>query len=128
MKGGDDDEPEEKSMKALIRRQIDRMSDEVGFFFNPTSIVDIAKNPFPIMMYINDFKNLTLNLGKETFGLGMEGLGFEERGEEIRDRAKPMKYLFKVLPVLKEIINYMPTFDSELGNDLGIKIADKRGI
>lgn len=128
MKGGDDDEPEEKSIKALVRRQIDKMSDEVGFFFNPTSIVDIAKNPFPVMMYINDFKNLSLNFGKEMFGLSMEGLGYEDRGEEIRERAKPMKYLFKILPVLKEIINYMPTFDSELGNDWGIKIADKRGI
>lgn len=128
MKGDDDDDAEEKSAKALIRRQIDKMSDEIGFFFNPTSIVDIAKNPFPLMMYVNDFKNLTLNLGRETFGLGMEGLGFEERGEEIRERAKPMKYFFKILPVLKEIINYMPTFDSELGNDWGVKVTDKRGL
>lgn len=128
MKGTGDDEPEEKAMKALIRRQIDKMSDEVGFFFNPPSIIDIAKNPFPVMMYVNDLKNLTLNLGKETLGMTQEAMGLEEQGADVRERAKPMKYLFKVLPVLKEIINYMPAYDSELGNDWGVKIADKRGI
>lgn len=128
MKGGPDDEPEDKAMKALVRRQIDKMSDEVGFFFNPPSIIDIAKNPFPIMMYVNDIKNLSMNFGKEMFGLTEEAMGFEEQGADVRKRAKPMKYLFKVLPVLKEIINYMPAYDSELGNDWGVKIADKRGI
>lgn len=128
MKGDDDDSSEEKSFKALIRRQVDKMGDEVGFFYSPKSMIDIAGQTAPLVGMIRDSYNLFNNVSKEMFGLTMDELGYHDFGQDLQEKAKPMKYTFKVLPVLKEILTYMPILDAEMAKEWGIKIQNKNGF
>ncbi len=128
MKGDDDDDDEQKSVKKLIRRQVDKMSDEIGFFFNPKSAIDIAASPFPITGLIKDMYSLFGNVTQQAFGFALSEAGFEETGDKMMKSARPLKYTFKLLPVLKEVLNYIPTFDNQLAKDWGITLTDKRGF
>ena len=127
MKGDDDDSTEEKNIKKLLRRQIDKMSDEISFFYNPKSLVDVASQGAPILSLIRDHYSLFTNVSEQWFGVGLESIGFEETGQTMQEKAKPLKYGFKVLPVLKEILTYIPTFDSEMAKDWGIVLTNKSG-
>lgn len=128
MKGDDDDTDEEKSVKKLVRRQIDKMSDEVGFFYSPKSMVDIAGQTAPIMGLVKDSYYLFDNVTRQWFGVALEEMGYDDLGNSIQERAKPMKYAFKVLPVMKEILNYIPIVDNDMAKSWGIKLTDKRGF
>lgn len=121
----DDDDQETRSFKSLMRRQIDKMQDEVGFFYNPRSAVDILGQGIPIGGFIRDSYNLFSNVSKEMFGAGMEQIGFEETGAEWREKAKPMKYTFKILPVMKEILTYMPIVNDDVSRDWGVRIQNR---
>jgi hypothetical protein len=127
MKGDDDDDDEQKNIKKLVRRQIDKMTDEISFFYSPKSLADVAGQGPPILGLFKDSYNMFSNISKQWFGVALEAAGAEEIGEEWQKKAKPMKYTFKVLPVLKEILTYIPTFDSEMAKDWGITLTNKSG-
>ena len=113
-------------MKKRVRNQVDKMSDEVGFFFNPASAINIAASPFPVTGFIKDIYKLSSNVFSQTLGFTLDQLGAEEAGNKMQEKAKPLKYLFKVVPVLKEILFYVPTFDQEMAKDWGIQINAKQ--
>lgn len=125
MKPDDDDDNEEKSMKKLVRRQIDRMSNEISFFYSPASLYNVAAQGPPILGLFHDMYNVVTNVSQQWFGATLEGLGFDELGEKMQKGAHPLKYTFKVLPVLKEVLTYIPTFDNELAKDWDITISNK---
>jgi len=128
MKGDDDDSAEEKSFKALMRRQIDKMQDEVSFFYSPKSGIDIAGTTAPLIGLVRDSYSLFNNFSKEMFGIAFETIGFEETGVEMQEKAKPLKYTFKTLPVLKEILTYMPLIDNEIAKDWGVRVQNRNGF
>lgn len=125
MKPDDDDNNEEKSIKKLVRRQIDRMSNEISFFYSPASLYNVAAQGPPILSLFHDTYNVVTNVGKQWFGVALEDMGFEETGQKMQKGAHPMKYTFKVLPVLKEVLTYIPTFSNELAKDWDITISNK---
>lgn len=124
----DDDSGEAKNWKKLAKRQVDKMQDEVGFFYNPKSMIDIANQSAPIIGLVRDSYNLMDNVRREMLGDIYEGIGDEEKGQKYKDKAHPLKYTFKILPVMKEIINYIPTIDSEMGKEWGISLQNKNGF
>ena len=126
MKPDDDDDWTTKALKKRVRNQVDKMSDEVGFFFNPASAINIAASPFPVTGFIKDIYKLSSNVFSQTLGFTLDQLGAEEAGNKMQEKAKPLKYLFKVVPVLKEILFYVPTFDQEMAKDWGIQINAKQ--
>jgi len=125
MKADDDDDNEEKNMKLLVRRQIDRMSQEISFFYSPKSLYDVGSQGAPILSIFHDMYNMTSHILREGFGIAMENLGAEEYGKEVQDKAHPMKYTFKALPILKEILTFIPTLDSEMAKEWGITLSTK---
>lgn len=126
--GDDDDDPETKSVKSLVRRQMDKLSDEVGFFYNPKSFIDILGTGAPVFSIVRDSYSLINHSVKNFFGFGLEQIGWDEKGIEMQESAKPVKYLFKTLPVLKEILTYLPAFDQETAKEWGVRINDRRGF
>ena len=46
----------------------------------------------------------------------------------MQESAKPVKRLFKIVPVLKEILTYLPAVDEETAKEWGVKINDRRGF
>lgn len=125
MKPDDDDEQEEKNIKLLMRRQMERMSNEISFFYSPKSLYDVASQGPPILGLFHDMYNMTTNVGKQWFGVGLEQIGAEDLGEKWQKDAHPLKYTFKVLPVLKEVLTYIPTFDNQMAKDWDITLSNK---
>lgn len=120
----DDDDASTKAWKALMRKQTDKLSDEVGFFFHPKSFIDITGNsPAPVLGVIKDGYNLIADVNKEMFG---QVFGFTDNGVEWTDQAKPIKRTFKMFPVLKEFLTYLPAMDEDLAKEWGVRISDRR--
>lgn len=124
----DDDDASTKAWKALIRKQIDKLSDEVGFFYSPKSGIDIAGGGAPVFSIVRDSWNLGSDIMQQFFGFTFEQLGWDEKGEKMQESAKPVKRSFKVFPVLKEILTYLPAMDEETAKEWGVKISDRRSF
>ncbi len=124
----DDDDSEDKAYKALARRQINKLIDEVGFFYSPKSGIDIAGGGAPVFAIVKDFWYLGSDITEQFFGFTFENVLGIEKGEDMQESAKPIKRTFKMFPVLKEILTYLPAVDEETAKDWGVKINDRRGF
>jgi hypothetical protein len=124
----DDDDAETKGIKSLARKQINKLIDEVGFFYSPKSGIDIAGGGAPVFSIIRDGWYLMTDLSDQFFGYSLEQIGLDEKGVKMQERAKPVKRLFKMFPVLKEILTYLPAIDNETAKDWGVKISDRRSF
>lgn len=124
----DDDDASDKAYKVLIRKQLNKLIDEVGFFYSPKSGIDIAGGGAPVFSMVRDMWYLGTNVTEQFFGFGFEQLGWDEKGIKMQESAKPIKRTFKVFPVLKEILTYLPAIDNETAKEWGVKISDQRAF
>lgn len=100
----------------------DKLLDELMYFYNPTSLFNlVGSGPFPAMGIINNGYKLMSNFLAEMFGLVVSN-------EEIRDDAKPIKYLMKTFPFTNQIVGYLPMVYPDIAKDLGIKMQSNYGI
>jgi hypothetical protein len=116
-----DDDKETKAYKALLRRQIEKLMDEITFFYSPKSGVDILGTSAPITSIVKDSYKLASDATQQFFGFTLSTLGAEDMGDEMQDKAKPVKRFFKVVPVLKEVLTYLPALDPDLAEEWGVK-------
>lgn len=123
----DDDDSSDKAYKALVRKQVNKLIDEVGFFYSPKSGIDIAGGGAPVFSLVRDSWYLGSDITQQFFGFTFEQLGLEQ-GEDMQEKAKPIKRAFKVFPVLKEILTYLPAVDEETAKDWGVRISDRRAF
>jgi len=112
----DDEEDERiKNVHKFMVRAVDKIKDELRFFYDPTSFTSLVSSGiFPSMGYINNFKRLTMNFGKEMYGLSYGD-------EELVKKTHVVKYLMKTFPVSNQASLMLPMFYPELAKDLGIK-------
>lgn len=98
-------------------RMFDKMTDEIGFFYNPLSFTAIANGSiFPSVQILNDAAHLVTNMS-------LEGYYFITGNEKGREKNKVAKYLFKSFPITKELTLYMALFNEELAKEYGIRIT-----
>ncbi len=111
----DDDKPINGAAKGWLR-YLDRVSNELSFFYNPASYIELANgNIFPAIGIANDVLNLTGATGSE--------LWYWFTGdEEAQKDNKVAKYVFKALPITKEITSYVALFNDDIAKELGIRI------
>lgn len=124
----DDDSKEEKWWKTMTRRQVNKLIDEVGFFYSPKSGVDLLGGSAPVLGMVRDTWNFSSEVLEQTFGFGLENVGFDEKGMEMQEHAKPVKRLFKLAPVLKEFLTYLPAISEDLAKEWGVKLSDQRAF
>ena len=99
-------------------RQINKIADEITFYYNPTSTEAILQGTFipafGLLSKINRFGN---QLGHEIYG-NMTG------DLKMMEDAHPTKYLINLFPVLSQAQNeYLPLFDAELAKSLGVRVT-----
>lgn len=121
-----DDPADEKAYKTLIRRQLNKLIDEVAFFYSPKNGIDIIGNSAPFISLMRDSYYTFSDLMSQFFGVGFESIGMEEKGLEMQENAKPIKRIFKMFPVLKEILTYLPAIDEDTAKEWGVKLTDQR--
>lgn len=117
LKPDDDEDSQVKNRYRLTYKLLDKVRDEVTFYYNPIGIHQILNGSiFPALGIFNDAAKLITNIGEE-------GWGWATGNEEIEKNAHPVKYFLKAFPGTKEIVNYMPFFSESLAKDLGVHIS-----
>ena len=118
--GGDDPDKRHKGMKAYLARALNKYYNEFAFFYNPLEFTKIVSNPVPFLGLADDFARFTGAVGKEAYGAATGN-------EALKKQAKPMKYLFKMVPVAKEGLLMMATFSDEFRREWDIKLQSGAG-
>ena len=116
--GAEDDDfesPTSKGFWVYSQRIMNKMHDELSFFYNPLEWISMANGSmFPALSVITDFTKVFKHVSQE-------GLGIVFDNEEMRDSAKPLKYTMKSLPITKWATPFMALFLSdENQKELGI--------
>ena len=113
--GDDDDEDEDVSgFKKYAIKALQKYQNEFSFYYSPTEFTKMLKNPVPLIGVLEDFERfLTQGIGQVyNFGIG---------DEEGMEKNKPAKYLFKLLPITKEGLNFYALYDDEFRKEWAIK-------
>ena len=118
----DDEDPAVKNQWKFMLRAVDKLRDEISFFYDPSSFANLLSTSiFPSIKVITDFQNLFTNFLQEMFGLALGN-------EDWVDDAKPMKYLMKTFPVSNQVAQYLPMFYPDLAKDLGLRMQATSGF
>jgi hypothetical protein len=118
----DDEDPAVRNQYRFMLRAVDKLRDEISYFYNPANLLSLASGGiFPSIGIFTNFGNVFFDFLQETFGLVLDN-------EEWVEDAKPIKYLMKQFPVSNQIVQYLPLFVPEVAKDLGIKTQSESGL
>lgn len=116
-----DEDAEIKGAYKWMLRGLDKLNDEVNFFYNPASFTDIVNGSvFPAVSLLVDIqKFLTTSI--------MKGFYYAIGDEEMAEKQKASKYLFRVLPITKELLTYLAVFNDDLAKEYGVRLSTQHG-
>jgi len=113
----DDEDPAVKNSYRFMVKAVDKIKDELAYFYNPTSITSmVSSGVFPAVSWITNAEKLISNFGKETFAISTGNTELEEDTYVI-------KYLMKSFPISNQASQLLPIFYEDLAKDLGIKMS-----
>ena len=110
----DDDDEETKGLKKYARRALNKYYNEFAFYYNPVEFTNLVKSPLPVIGLAEDVTRFTTSLVKEGYGAAFD--------PEMQEKAKPSKYFFRMVPVAKEGLLVMATFDDDFRKDWDIRV------
>ncbi len=113
----DDDEDElVKSRHKFMVRALDKIKDEVSFYYNPQSLQQVINGQiFPSLSIFSDGISLINHFAKEMYGFAFD--------DDLQERNYVIKYIMKSFPVTAQLSSYMPLYAPELAKDLGIQMS-----
>jgi len=118
----DDEDPEVINRYRFAARISDKLLDELMYFYNPTSILQlVGGGPFPSISIVNNAIKSIFNFFKEMYAIGT---GDEKSEEDI----KVLKYIMRTFPFTNQMSGYLPLIYPELAKDLGIRVQTNYGI
>jgi hypothetical protein len=116
----DDDEDENvKNYHKFMVRTLDKISDEVSFYYSPTSFQTILNGS--VMPSIGVFSDGIKVIQKGLTELYAIGTG----DEELQEKNYVLKYIFKSFPISSQMSSYLPLYAPDLAEELGIKISNQ---
>ena len=111
----DDDDKATQNQYKFMLRVVDKVKDEVAYFYDPTSLVNLTKSGiFPSTSLIDNFTKMFKNFGKEMYYLGTDDVKAAEEN-------KVVKYFLKGFPITYEFDIPILLFFPDLAKDLGMK-------
>jgi hypothetical protein len=113
--GADDDDEQERGARAFLARAFNKYYAELTFYYDPESWSDMIQAPLPVIGLANDTRKLLSNTFKEMYGQIIDD-------EEVIEKAKPLKYGFRLFPILKEAVLMGAIFDEDFRKEWGIRI------
>jgi hypothetical protein len=118
----DDEDPIVKNQYKFMLKGLDKLKDEIGYFYNPTSILGLVGNGFfPAVSMIENF-------GKGVGHFLIENYALATGDEELAEKNKVIKYWLRSFPILAQGASYLPMFYPNLAKDLGIKMQSNYGM
>lgn len=118
----DDEDPMIINQHRYITKLADKLRDELMYFYNPTSILNlVGSGPFPAMSLVNNgFKGIW-NFFREMYGL-------TTGNDELVEDNKVIKYVMRTFPVANQMVGYLPLVYPDIAKDLGIRVTSSYGI
>jgi hypothetical protein len=119
----DDDESDiVKNQHKFALKAIDKFKDEIGYFYDPTSITKLVGGGiFPSVGLLDNYKKALFNFLKENYALAIGD-------EEMAEKNNVIKYWMKSFPVTSQAAGLLPMFYPNLAKDLGIKMQSQYGM
>ena len=118
----DDEDPAIKAQYRFIVKAADKFKDELSYFYDPTSAVNlVSQGVFPAMGLVQNFTKGLKNFFVENWALAT---GDEET---VKD-TKVIKYWLKTFPFTNQMAGYLPMFYPDLAKDLGLKVQSNYGL
>jgi len=117
----DDDDKYAKNQHKFLMRIIDKVRDEVAYFYNPMGLINLSKGGvFPALSGVVTPGKALINMLNEMYGLSMgDGVGLN--GKPI-DENYVIKYGLKSLPVTATLADtILLLFFPDVAKDLGMK-------
>ena len=112
---GDDDDKATKNRYKYMLRVMDKVRDEVAYFYNPTSFLSLTTSGiFPAISYLENFRKIFVNFGTEMYALGVGD-------EELAKKTQVVKYLLKGFPIASQVDAALLMFFPDVAKDLGMK-------
>ncbi len=112
---GDDDDRATKNKYKYMLRVMDKIRDEVAYFYNPTSFLGLTTSGiFPAIGYLENFRKVFVNFGREMYALGIGD-------EEAAKKNQVVKYLLKGFPIASQVDAALLMFFPDVAKDLGMK-------
>ena len=111
----EDEDPATKNAYRYMVRAIDKVKDEVAFFYDITSIQGlVSAGIFPSMSYLTNFKTMFGNFLTEMYAIGVGD-------EELEKKTNVIKYLLKGFPIASQFDSVFLIFFPDLAKDLGMR-------
>ena len=118
----EDEDPAVKNQFRYAARLSDKLLDEVMYFYNPTSILNlVGSGPFPAVSLVNNGTKAMGNFLKEMYAIGVGD-------EELEEKTKVVKYVMKTFPFANQMTGYLPLIYPNVAKDLGIRVQSNYGI
>lgn len=113
-----DDDEEDKAARNFHRyaeKAAGRFVSELSFFYDPSEFKNLLSgNLLPAIGIIDDYSKFISHFWSETTGIDIgSGLTYAE----VKKKAKPVKYLMKMLPVTKAAFVYASIFSDDFARE-----------
>jgi hypothetical protein len=116
-----DDDPTIKGSYKYLLRAVDKLQDEISFFYNPQSFSDIINGSiFPAAELLLEVQRFLGSSMTKAFDLAIGN-------EAAADKQHPAKYFFKMMPITKELVNYIAILNEDFAKKYDIRISSKNG-
>ena len=115
----DDDEDDlTKNRYKWVAKLVNKASDELSFYYIPTSFESISKGSLiPAVGILSRVKKVVEQVAKETYGRSVSD-------QDIIDKTYPLKYFMDVIPVASQFNKeVLPFIDPELAKEMGIRVS-----
>lgn len=111
----DDEDALTKNRYKFWAKAINKISDELWFYYNPTSASSITQGSvFPALGLLTKAEKAIHTAGKDLFG-------YIQEDEKVMHDAHTLKYFFNMLPVASQFQNeLLPIIDPEAAKEWGI--------
>jgi hypothetical protein len=112
-----------KNRYKYLAKGINKIVDEVSFYYNPLSFEAISKgNIVPALSLLVKTEKVFTQLSKEAYG--------QYTGDQkMIDEAHPGKYIFDMLPPFSQIqTEILPYVDAEFAKEWGIRVSSQSRV
>ena len=118
----DDEDPFVKNQYKFLLKATDKFKDELGYFYNPTSLTGLVSTGiFPAMGLVENYEKAVVNFMKENYAIATGN-------EELEDKNNVIKYWMKSFPISSQIAGMLPMFYPNMAKDLGLKMQSQYGM
>lgn len=115
----EDEDPMVKNWYKFMVKVVDKIKDELSFFYNPFSANAILNGSiFPSLSIITDGLSVLTHFAKEVWGIS---LGDEKMVKE----NYTIKYLLKSFPVTSQISSWLPLMAPDAAKEYGIRMSSE---